>query len=54
MRNPHARRAYTRAVDEFLAWYAAAGVSSIGAVQPVHVATSIEAGARALAAPSVK
>jgi len=29
-------------------------VRSIGAVQPVHVATWIEAGTRELAAPSVK
>jgi hypothetical protein len=44
IRNPHTRRAYARAADEFLAWCAAAGVPSIGAVQPVHVATWIEAG----------
>jgi integrase/recombinase XerC len=54
IRNPHTRRAYHRAADEFLAWCAAAGVRSIGAVQPVHVATWIEAGTRELAAPSVK
>src|SRR5712691_9828170 len=54
IRNPHTRRAYARAAEEFLAWCAAAGVSSIGAVQPVHVATWIEAGTRELAAPSVK
>jgi site-specific recombinase XerC len=54
IRNPHTRRAYARAADEFLAWCAAAGVPSIGAVQPVHVATWIEAGTRELAAPSVK
>jgi site-specific recombinase XerC len=40
--------------DEFLAWCADAGVPSIAAVQPVHVATCIEAGTRELAAPSVK
>ena len=39
IRNPHTRRAYARAADEFLAWCAAAGVASIGSVQPVHVAT---------------
>jgi hypothetical protein len=50
--NPHTRRAYARAADEFLAWCAAAGVPSIGAVQPVHVATWIEAGTRELAAPA--
>jgi site-specific recombinase XerD len=54
IRNPLTRRAYARAADEFLAWCAAAGVPSIGAVQPVHVATWIEAGTRELAAPSVK
>src|SRR5258705_10780917 len=54
IRNPHARRAYLRAADEFLAWCSSAGVPSIGAVQPVHVATWIEAGTRELAAPSVK
>ena len=54
IRNPHTRRAYARAADEFLAWCAVAGVPSIGAVQAVHVATWIEAGTRDLAAPSVK
>src|SRR6202047_2026124 len=54
IRNPHTRRAYARAADEFLAWCASAGVPSIGAVQPVHVATWIGAGPRQLAAPSVK
>src|ERR1700742_2423908 len=54
IRNPHTRRAYARAADEFLAWCASAGVASIAAVQPVHVATWIEAATRELAAPSVK
>src|SRR6202040_4473774 len=54
IRNPHTRRAYARAAEEFLAWCANAGVPSIGAVQPVHVATWIEAGTRELAVPSVK
>ena len=36
IRNPHTRRAYARAADEFLAWCASAGVPSIAAVQPVH------------------
>ena len=36
IRNPHTRRAYARAADEFLAWCAAAGVPSIAVVQPVH------------------
>jgi site-specific recombinase XerC len=54
IRNPHTRRAYYRAAEEFLAWCAAAGVPSIAAVEPVHVATWIEASTRELAAPSVK
>src|ERR1700686_3795956 len=54
IRNPHTRRAYARAADEFLAWCASVGVPSIAAVQPVHVATWIGAGTRELAAPSVK
>jgi site-specific recombinase XerD len=54
IRHPHTRRAYARAAEEFLAWCAAAGVLSIAAVQPVHIATWIEASTRELAAPSVK
>jgi site-specific recombinase XerD len=54
IRNPHTRRAYYRAAEEFLTWCASAGVPSIAAVQPVHVATWIEAGTREMAAPSVK
>jgi hypothetical protein len=38
IRNPHTRRAYARAAGDFLAWCASAGVSSITAVQPLHVA----------------
>ena len=54
IRNPHTRRAYYRAADEFLGWCASVGVLSIAAVQPMHVATWIEAATRELAAPSVK
>jgi hypothetical protein len=54
IRNPHTRRAYYGAAEEFLAWHASAGVPSIAAIQPVHVATWIEASTRELAAPSVK
>jgi hypothetical protein len=34
IRNPHTRRAYARAAEEFLTWCADAGVPSITAVQP--------------------
>src|SRR5437762_10712259 len=54
IRNPHTRRAYYRAAEEFLTWCADAGLASITAVQPVHVATWIEASSLVLAAPSVK
>jgi site-specific recombinase XerC len=54
IRNPHTRRAYYRAAEEFLDWCAEMGVPSIAAVRPVHVAAWIEAATRELAAPSVK
>lgn len=54
IRNPHTRRAYSRAVGEFLAWCEARGVTSLAAVQPLHVATWIEAQTRKLTAPTVK
>jgi Phage integrase, N-terminal SAM-like domain len=54
IRNAHTRRAYARAAEEFLAWCASAGVPSIATVQPVHVATWIEASTRDLATWSVK
>jgi len=42
IRNPHTRRAYARGVGEFLAWCERAGVASLAAIQPVHVASYIE------------
>src|SRR5690349_18186255 len=54
IRNPHTRRAYYRAAEEFLAWCAAAGVPSITDVRPLHVSTWIEVSTHELAAPSVK
>jgi integrase/recombinase XerC len=42
IRNPNTRRAYIRAVAEFLSWCEVAGVSSIAEVAPLHmVSTSI-------------
>lgn len=35
IRNPHTRRAYARAAEEFLAWCARVSVQSIAYVQPV-------------------
>ena len=54
IRNPHTRRAYSRAVADFLTWCDGHGVPSIAAVQPLHVATWIEVQTRHLSAPTVK
>jgi len=54
IRNPHTRRAYARAVTDFLAWCEDHAVPSIAAVQPLHVAAWIELQTRERAAPTVK
>lgn len=54
IRNPHTRRAYARAAGDFLTWCAGAGVPSIAAVQPLHVAAWIERQTATHAAPTVK
>jgi site-specific recombinase XerD len=54
IRNPHTRRAYGRAVTDFLAWCDDQGVASVAAVQPLHVATWIELQQQESAAPTVK
>lgn len=54
IRNAHTRRAYVRAVGEFLTWCESAGVASITDVQPLHVATWIEALTQSLSAPTAK
>jgi site-specific recombinase XerD len=54
IRNPHTRRAYARAAGDFLAWCAGAGVTSITAVQPLHVAGWIELQTQTHSAPTVK
>lgn len=54
IRNPHTRRAYARAAGDLLAWCSQAGVASITAVQPLHVATWIELQTQTLSAPTVK
>jgi integrase/recombinase XerC len=56
IRNPHTRRAYSRAVREFLAWCEIAGAASIAGIAPLHVASWIEAQTQRddFAAPSVK
>jgi len=54
IRNPHTRRAYGRAVADFLAWCEDHGVPSIAAVQPLHVAAWIERQTREHTAPTAK
>jgi len=54
IRNPHTRRAYARAVVDFLGWCKAHGVPSIVAVQPLHVAAWVELQAREHAVPTTK
>ena len=54
IRNPNTRRAYAGAVSEFLTWCEGRGVTSIAAVQPLHVAAYIEALSRARSAPTAK
>lgn len=54
IRNPHTRRAYVRAVGEFLVWCAAAEVAALIDIAPLHVAAWIEGQTRRLAAPTVK
>jgi site-specific recombinase XerD len=56
IRNPHTRRAYSRAVGEFMTWCEDNGVTSITAVQPLHVSAWIEQQTREHehAAPTVK
>jgi Phage integrase, N-terminal SAM-like domain len=54
IRNPHTRRAYSRAVLEFITWCEDNGVTSITAVQPLHVSAWIEQQTREHAAPTAK
>src|SRR5271165_124314 len=54
IRNPHTRRAYSRAVVDFLAWCEEHGARSIENVRPLHVAAWIEMQQQEHAAPTVK
>jgi Phage integrase, N-terminal SAM-like domain len=54
IRNPHTRRAYGRAVAEFMTWCNHNGVTSITTVQPLHVSAWIEQQAWERAAPTAK
>jgi integrase/recombinase XerC len=54
IRNPHTRAAYARAAAGFCDFAAGAGLRSLGAVEPVHVAAWVEALGRAHAPATVK
>jgi integrase/recombinase XerC len=54
IRNKHTRRSYAKATREFLTWCESAGVASIDAVRPLHVAAYIEQLGRERSAPTVK
>ena len=54
IRNPHTRRAYGRAIGEFLGAVSQFGVTALDQVQPLHVATWVEQLGRTLSAPTVK
>jgi site-specific recombinase XerD len=55
IRNPNTRRAYSQAVAAFLDWCAReAGIRSLAAVQPLHVAAWIELQTQMHSAPTAK
>jgi site-specific recombinase XerD len=54
IRNKNTRRAYYRAVTEFFAWLDAAGIVALVDIEPLHVATYIEAIQDKVAKPTVK
>lgn len=54
IRNANTRRAYGRAVGDFLTWCGDAGVASIAAVQPLHVAAWTEMLTDSHSAPTAK
>jgi site-specific recombinase XerD len=54
IRNQNTRRAYARAIGDFLAWCERQGVASIADVQPLHVETYVELLTRELSAPTAK
>ena len=54
IRNPNTRKAYARGLGEFMAWCEAGGVTSLAAIQPVHVAAYAEHLTRTKSAPTAK
>jgi integrase/recombinase XerD len=54
IRNKNTRMAYYRAVTDFFAWLDAAGIVALIDIEPLHVATYIEALQERMAKPTVK
>ncbi|GAB2209110.1 tyrosine-type recombinase/integrase [Roseibium sp. ROS1] len=54
IRNPNTRKAYMRAALDFMEWCTERGITTLLAVQPVHVAAWIEELGRNHAVPTVK
>jgi site-specific recombinase XerD len=54
IRNKNTRMAYYRAVTDFFAWLDAAGIGTLVDIEPLHVATYIEALQERMAKPTVK
>lgn len=54
IRNTHTRRAYAKAVGEFLFWLEVQGAPSIAAIGSIHIAAYVEELGRHYAAPTVK
>ncbi|WP_330085282.1 tyrosine-type recombinase/integrase [Methylocystis iwaonis] len=54
IRNPHTRRAYGRAIGEFLTWCDRQGLASIVDIEPLHIGAYVEAMTRSHSAPTAK
>jgi len=54
IRNAHTRRAYSRAVADFLIWCEGRGATALADLQPLHVGAYIEALSQARSAPTAK
>lgn len=54
IRNPNTRRSYMRGAAEFGLWCEARGITSLAAVQPIHVAAWIEELGQSHSVPTVK
>ena len=54
IRNPNTRKAYARATVDFMNWCADRGVTTLPAIQPIHVAAWIEELGKTHSVPTVK